>query len=219
MEPRDSTKNLLTSTQCLNHRKSLPRRSVEKVNKCIQVDVDLEVENPSIDLTLFPKISLSKKPQQCPGNTSPPQQGVSSPSQGQPAMPALLPLLPPPPFLPTRCKIPPPPLLIPGINAPSLPPPQLCSNPECSHFTCGYSEQPCPKKTPKLRMKVFHWQKLPSDVVRRTCLFVTTRLMLMLGARLWLSTSGHTSAPIAQPLSYRKKKKPVITDRESQILH
>ncbi|XP_048803976.1 inverted formin-2-like isoform X2 [Lagopus muta] len=168
MEPRDSTKNLLTSTQCLNHRKSLPRRSVEKVNKCIQVDVDLEVENPSIDLTLFPKISLSKKPQQCPGNTSPPQQGVSSPSQGQPAMPALLPLLPPPPFHPPRCKIPPPPLLIPGINAPSLPPPQLCSNPECSHFTCGYSEQPCPKKTPKLRMKVFHWQKLPSDVVRQS---------------------------------------------------
>eukprot|EP00076_Gallus_gallus_P022177 XP_015143423.2 inverted formin-2-like [Gallus gallus] len=74
MEPGDSMKNLLTSRQCLNHRKSLPRRSVEK----------------------------------------------------------------------------------------------LCSNPGCSHFTCGYSEQPCPKKTPKLRMKVFHWQKLPSDVVRQS---------------------------------------------------
>lgn len=207
MEPGDSMKNLLTSRQCLNHRKSLPRRSVEKVNKCIQVDMDLETENPSVDLTLSPKIRLSKKPQQCPGNTSPPQQGVSSHSQGQPAMPALLPLLPPPPFLPPRCKIPPPPLLMPGINASSLPPPQLCSNPGCSHFTCGYSEQPCPKKTPKLRMKVFHWQKLPSDVVRRTCLFVTTRLMLMLGARPWLNKSGHTSGPFAQPYSYQKKNR------------
>ncbi|XP_021256570.1 inverted formin-2-like isoform X2 [Numida meleagris] len=165
---RDTMKNLLTSKQCMNHRKSLPRRSVEKVNKCIQVDMDLEEENPSVDLTLSPKICLSKKPQQCPGHISPSQQGVSSPSQGQPAMPALLPLLPPPPFLPPRCKIPPPPLLMPGINAPSLPPPQLCSNPECSHLACGYSEQPCPKKTPKLRMKVFHWQKLPSDVVRQS---------------------------------------------------
>lgn len=173
MGPGQATENLLSSMQCPNHHKTVSRRSVQKVNKCIQVDVDLEEENPSADLSLSPTTGFSRKPQQSPGNMSPSQQGVSSFSQGQSAMPALLPLLPAPPPLPPGHKVSPPPLPMPGINAPSLPPPQPCINPECNHLTCGYGGQPHPKKTPTLRMKVFHWQKLPSDVVRRTCLFVT----------------------------------------------
>lgn len=172
MGPGETTENLLPTKQCLNHRKSLSRRSVQKANKCIQVDLDLEEENPSADLRLSPTTCRSKKPQQCLGNPSPSQQGISSSSQGHPAMPALLPLLPPPPSLPPGHKVPPPPLPVPGMYAPSLPPPPLCGNPACNHLTCGYGGQPHPKKTPTLRMKVFHWQKLPSDVVRRTCLFV-----------------------------------------------
>ncbi|XP_074439941.1 inverted formin-2-like isoform X2 [Larus michahellis] len=163
-----ATENLLSSMQCPNRHKAVSRRSVQKVNKCIQVDMDLEEENPSADLSLSPTTGLSRKPQQPPGNTSPSQQGVSSSSQGQSAMPALLPLMPAPPPLPPGCKMPPPPLPMPGINTPSLPPPQPGSNPKCSHLICGYGGQPRPKKTPTLRMKVFHWQKLPSDVVRQS---------------------------------------------------
>lgn len=168
-----ATNNLLASMQCPKHHKAVSRRSVPKVNKCIQVDMDLEEENPSADLSLSPTIGLSGEPQQSPGNMSPSQQGVSSSSQGQPAVPTLLPLLPAPPPLPPGCKVPPPPLPVPGINTLSLPPPQSCSNPDCHHLTCGCGGQPHPKKTPTLRMKVLHWQKLPSDVVRRTCLLVT----------------------------------------------
>lgn len=165
--------NLLSKMKCPNHDKTVPRRSVQKVNKCIQVDMDLEEENPSADLSFSPTTGLSGKLHQSPGNTSPSQQGASSSSQGQSAMPAMLPQLPPPPPLPPGCKVPPPPLPQPGINVPPLPPPQPCTNPWCNHLTCGYGRQHHPKKTPTLRMKVFHWQKLPSDVVRRTCLFVT----------------------------------------------
>ncbi|XP_035407121.1 inverted formin-2-like isoform X2 [Cygnus atratus] len=165
MGPGETTENLLPNKQCLNHRKSLSRRSVQKANKCIQVDLDLEEENPSANLRLSPTTCLSKKPQQCLGNPSPSQQGISSSSQGQPAMPALLPLLPPPPYLPPEHKVPLPPLPVPGMYAPSLPPPPPCGNPVCSHLTCGYGGQPHPKKTPTLRMKVLHWQKLPSDVI------------------------------------------------------
>nr|XP_047925654.1 inverted formin-2-like isoform X3 [Anser cygnoides] len=168
MGPGETTENLLPTKQCLNHRKSLSRRSVQKANKCIQVDLDLEEENPSADLRLSPTTCHSKKPQQCLGNPSPSQQGISSSSQGHPAMPPLLPLLPPPPSLPPGHKVPPPPLPVPGMYAPSLPPPPLCGNPACNHLTCGYGGQPHPKKTPTLRMKVFHWQKLPSDVVRQS---------------------------------------------------
>ncbi|XP_068016180.1 inverted formin-2-like isoform X2 [Melanerpes formicivorus] len=99
---------------------------------------------------------------------SPSQEDVSSPSQGQSVMSALPQLMPAPPPLPPRCQVPPPPLPMPGINALSLPSPQPCSNPECNCLTCGQGEQPHPKKTPTLRMKMFHWQKLPSDVVRES---------------------------------------------------
>ncbi|KAM6204880.1 uncharacterized protein WM294_004417 [Sarcoramphus papa] len=95
-----ATENLLSSMQCPSHHKTVSRRSVQKVNKCIQVDMDLEEENPSADLSLSPTTGLSRKPQQSPGNMPPSQQGVSSSSQGQSAMPALLPLLPAPPPLP-----------------------------------------------------------------------------------------------------------------------
>ncbi|KAM6070156.1 inverted formin-2-like isoform 2-T2 [Theristicus caerulescens] len=166
--PGQVMENLLSSMQCPKHHKTVSRRSVQKVNKYIQVDMDLEEENPNADLSLSPTTGLFGKLQQSPGNTSPSQQGVSSSSQGQSALPALLPLLPAPPPLPPGCKVLPPALPMPGINAPSLPPPQPCSNPKCSHLTCGYGGQPHPKKTPTLRMKVFHWQKLPSDVVRQS---------------------------------------------------
>ncbi|XP_068538708.1 inverted formin-2-like isoform X3 [Anas acuta] len=167
--PGETTENLLPTRQCLNHRKSSSRRSVQKANKCIQVDLDLEEENSSADLRLSPTTRLSKKPQQCLENTSPPQQGISSSSQGQPAVPALLPLLPPPPSLPPGHKVPLTPLPVPGTYAPSLPLPPPCGNPVCNHLTCGYRGQPNLQKTPTLRMKVFHWQKLPSDVVRQSC--------------------------------------------------
>lgn len=173
MGPGQATENLLSSMKCPNHHKTVSRRSVQKVNKSIQADMDLEEENPSADLSLSPTTGLSRKLQQSPGNLSPSQQGVSSSSQGQPAKPASLPLLPVPPPLPTGCKVPSPPPPIPGVNASSLAPLQSCSNPECNHLTCGHGAQPHPKKTPTLRMKIFHWQKLPADVVRRTCLFVT----------------------------------------------
>ncbi|XP_057272092.1 inverted formin-2-like isoform X4 [Pezoporus wallicus] len=162
-----ATENLLSSMQCPNHLKRVSKRSVQKVNKCIQVYMDLEEENPSADLSLSPT-GLSRKLQLCPGNMSPSQQGVSSSSQVQSALSALLPQLPAPPPLPPGNKVPLPPLLVPGITAPSLPPLQPCSNPECNHLTCGYGGQPHPKKTPTLRMKIFHWQKLPSDVVRQS---------------------------------------------------
>jgi len=165
--------NLPSSMQCPNHHKTVSRRSVQKLNKCIQVDMDFEEENPSADLSLSPTTGFSRKLQQSPGNTSPSQQRVSSSAQGQSDVPALLPLLPAPPPLPPGCKVPPPPLPMPGINAPLLPPPQPCSNSKCSHLTYGCGGQFHPKKTPTLRMKMFHWQKLPSDVVRRTCLFIT----------------------------------------------
>ncbi|XP_035407122.1 inverted formin-2-like isoform X3 [Cygnus atratus] len=74
MGPGETTENLLPNKQCLNHRKSLSRRSVQKANKCIQVDLDLEEENPSANLRLSPTTCLSKKPQQCLGNPSPSQQ-------------------------------------------------------------------------------------------------------------------------------------------------
>ncbi|KAK2527538.1 inverted formin-2-like protein [Columba livia] len=159
------TEDLLSNMQCPNHHKAASRRSVQKVNKCIQADMDLEEGNPSADLSLSPTSSLSRKLQQSPGNVSPSQQSVSSPSQGQFAMPALPPAPPP---LPPGCKVPPPPLPMPGINVLSLPPAQPCSNPQCKHLTCGCGEQPQPKKMPTLRMKLFHWQKLPSDVVRQS---------------------------------------------------
>ncbi|XP_071664724.1 inverted formin-2-like [Patagioenas fasciata] len=151
--------------QCPNHHKAASRTSVQKVNKCIQVDMDLEEGNPSADLSLSPTSGLSRKLQQSPGNVSPSQQSVSSPSQRQFAM-SVLPPAPPP--LPPGCKVPPPPVPMPGINVLSLPPAQPCSNPECKHLTCGCGEQPQSKKTPTLRMKLFHWQKLPSDVVRQS---------------------------------------------------
>ncbi|XP_068874522.1 inverted formin-2-like [Aphelocoma coerulescens] len=160
--------SLLSSMHCSNHHKAVSRRFVPKVNKCIQVNMDWEEENPSADLSLSPTTGLSGKSEPCPGNTSPSQKDVFSSSQGQSVMPALLPQLPAPPPLPPGCKVPLPPVSVPGINAPSLPSPQPCSHPRCSHLTCGCGEQPRAKKTPTLRMKLFHWQKLPSDVVRQS---------------------------------------------------
>lgn len=165
--------SLLSGMHCSSHHKTVSRRSLPKVNKCIQVNMDLEEENPSADLSLSPTNGLSGKSEHCPGNTSPSQKDVSSSSQEQSVTPALLPQPPAPPPLPPGCKVPLPPISMPGINAPLLPSPQPFSNPECSHPTCGCGEQPHTKKTPMLRMKVLHWQKLPCDVVRRTCLFVT----------------------------------------------
>ncbi|XP_021131508.4 inverted formin-2-like isoform X4 [Anas platyrhynchos] len=72
--PGETTENLLPTRQCLNYHKSASRRSVQKANKCIQVDLDLEEENSSADLRLSPTTCLSKKPQQCLGNASPSQQ-------------------------------------------------------------------------------------------------------------------------------------------------
>ncbi|XP_042654941.1 inverted formin-2-like [Tyto alba] len=166
MGPGQATEYLLSSKQCPNHHKRVSRRSVQKVNQCIQVDMDLEEDNPSADLSLSPTTGLSGKPQQSLENGSPSQQGVSSCSQGQSDTPALLPAPPP---LPPGDKVPPAHFPVPGVNAPSLPPPQPCSNPECDHLACGYGGQHQPKKTPTLKMKVFHWQKLPSDVARQSC--------------------------------------------------
>lgn len=173
MGPGQAMESLLSSMHCSNHHKTASRRSVPKVNKCIQVNMDLEEENPRANLSISPTTILSEKPEHWPWNTSPFQRDVFSSSQEQPAMPALLPQLPAPPPLPPGCKVPLPPVSMPGINAPLLPSPQPCSNPGCNHPACGCGEQPHTKKTPMLRMKVLHWQKLPSDVVRRTCLFVT----------------------------------------------
>ncbi|XP_023783216.1 inverted formin-2-like [Cyanistes caeruleus] len=160
MGPGQAMESLLSSMHCSNHHKTVPRRSVPKVNKCIQVNMDLEEENPSADLSLSLTAGLSGKSECCPGNTSPSQKDISSHKQS--VMPALLPQLPAPPPLPL------PPVSMPGINAPSLPSPQLCSNPGCRHPTCGCGEQPHTRKTPMVRMKVLHWQKLPSDVVRQS---------------------------------------------------
>ncbi|XP_026705031.1 adenylosuccinate synthetase isozyme 1 [Athene cunicularia] len=74
MRPEQATENLLSSMKCPNCHKTESRRSVQKMNKCIQVDVDLEEENCSADLSLSPTAGLSGKPQQSPGNTSPSQQ-------------------------------------------------------------------------------------------------------------------------------------------------
>ncbi|XP_071282415.1 inverted formin-2-like isoform X2 [Agelaius tricolor] len=162
MGPGQTMESLLSSMHGSNHPKTVPRRSVPKVNKCTQVNMDLEEKKPSADL------SLSRKSEHCPGSTSPSQKDISSSSQEQSVMPALLPQLPPPPPLPPGCKVPLPPVSTPGINAPSLPSPQPCSNPGCSHPPCGCGEQPQARKTPTLRMKVLHWQKLPCDVVRQS---------------------------------------------------
>ncbi|XP_033370836.1 inverted formin-2-like isoform X2 [Parus major] len=162
MGPGQAMESLLSSMHCSNHHKTVTRRSVPKVNKCIQVNMDSEEENPSAHLSLSPTAGLSGRSEHCPGNTSPSQKDISSSSHEQSVMPALLPQLPAPPPLPL------PPVSMPGINAPSLPSPQLCSNPGCSHPTCGCGEQPHTKKTPMVRMKVLHWQKLPSDVVRQS---------------------------------------------------
>nr|XP_009673921.1 PREDICTED: inverted formin-2-like [Struthio camelus australis] len=128
--------------------------------------MDLEEENHRVDLSPSPTTCLSEKPHQSPGNTLPPQQGVSPSSSKQSATLALQPLLPSPPPLPPGRKMPPPPLPMPAINTPPVPPPPPCSNPDCNHLACGCAGHPYPKKakTPTLRMKVFHWQKLPSDV-------------------------------------------------------
>lgn len=165
--------SLLSSMHYSNPHKTTSRRSVPKVNKSIQVNMDLEEENPSADPTLSPTNGLSRKSEQCSGNTPPSQKDVSSSSQEQSVKPTLLPQLPAPPPLPPGCKVPLPPVSTPGINSPWLPSPQPCSTPGCSHLTCGCGEQPHTKKTPTLRMKVFHWQKVPSDVVKRMSLFVT----------------------------------------------
>ncbi|XP_068048361.1 inverted formin-2-like isoform X6 [Anomalospiza imberbis] len=167
MGPGHTMESLLSSMHCSNHHKRVPRRSVPKVNKCTQVNMDLEEKNPSSDLSLSPTTGLSGKSEHCSGSTSPSQKDVSSSSQEQSITAALLPQLPAPPPLPPGCKVPLPPLSMPGINGPSLPSPLLCSNPGCSHPTCGCGEQPH-SKTPTLRMKVLHWQKLPSDVVRQS---------------------------------------------------
>lgn len=173
MGPGQAMENLLSSMHCSNQHKTVSRRSLPKVNKCIQVNMDLEEDHPRADLSLSPTAGLSRKPEHCPGNTSPSQKDVSSSSQEQSVTPALLPQPPAPPPLPPEGKVPFPPVSMPGINGPSLPSPQPCSNPERSHPPCGCGEQPHTRKTPMVRMKVLHWQKLPSDVVRRTCLFVT----------------------------------------------
>ncbi|XP_064279230.1 inverted formin-2-like isoform X2 [Passer domesticus] len=168
MGPGQAMESLLSSMHCSNHHKTVLRRSVPKLNKCTQVNMDLEEENPREDLSLSPTTGLSRKSEHCPGSTSPSQKDVSSSSQEQSVMPALLPQLPPPPPLLPGCKVPLPPLSLPGINSPSLPSPQPCSNPGCSHPSCGCGEQPHDRKTPTLRMKLLHWQKLPSDVVRQS---------------------------------------------------
>ncbi|KAM3670542.1 inverted formin-2-like isoform 2-T2 [Ammospiza maritima maritima] len=161
MGPGQTMESLLSSMHCSNHPKTVPRRSVPKVNKCTQVNMDLEEKKSSADL------SLSRQSEHSPGSTSPTQKDSSS-SPEQSVMPALLPQLPPPPPLPPGGKVPLPPVSTPGMSAPSLPSPQPCSTPGCSHPACGCGEQPQARKTPTLRMKVLHWQKLPCDVVRQS---------------------------------------------------
>ncbi|XP_066045029.1 inverted formin-2-like isoform X3 [Chamaea fasciata] len=168
MGPGQAMESLLSSMHCSTHQKTVSRRSLPKVNKCIQVNMDLEEQNPSADLSHSPTTGLSGKSEHCQGNTSPSQKDVYPCSQEQSVMPAPLPQPPAPPPLPPGCEGPLAPVSMPGINAPLLPSPQPCSNPECSHATCGCGEQPHTKKTPMLRMKVLHWQKLPSDVVRQS---------------------------------------------------
>ncbi|KAL2304010.1 hypothetical protein Nmel_009299 [Mimus melanotis] len=165
MGPGQAMESLISSMHCPNHQKTVSRRSVPKLNKCIQVNRDMEEESLIANLSLSPTTGPSGKSEHCPGNTPPSQKDVFSSSQEQPVMPALLPAPPP---LPPGCKVPLPPVSTPGINAPSLPSPQPCSNPGCSHPTCACGEQSYTKKTPTLRMKVLHWQKLPSDVVRQS---------------------------------------------------
>nr|XP_014119913.1 inverted formin-2 [Zonotrichia albicollis] len=161
MGPGQTMESLLSSVHCSTPPKTVPRRSVPKVNKCTQVNMDLEEKKSSADL------SLSRKSEHSPGSTSPTQKDSSS-SPEQSVMPALPPQLPPPPPLPPGGKLPLPPVSTPGMNAPSLPSPQPCSSPGCSHPACGCGEQPQARKTPTLRMKVLHWQKLPCDVVRQS---------------------------------------------------
>ncbi|XP_058663255.1 inverted formin-2-like isoform X3 [Ammospiza caudacuta] len=161
MGPGQTMESLLSSMHCSNHPKTVPRRSVPKVNKCTQVNMDLEEKKSSADL------SLSRQSEHSPGSTSPTQKDSSSSPQ-QSVMPALLPQLPPPPPLPPGGKVPLPPVSTPGMSAPSLPSPQPCSTPGCSHPACSCGEQPQARKTPTLRMKVLHWQKLPCDVVRQS---------------------------------------------------
>ncbi|XP_064570479.1 inverted formin-2-like isoform X2 [Zonotrichia leucophrys gambelii] len=161
MGPGQTMESLLSSMHCSNPPKTVPRRSVPKVNKCTQVNMDLEEKKSSADL------SFSRKSEHSPGSTSPTQKDSSS-SPEQSVMPALPPQLPPPPPLPPGGKVPLPPVSTPGMNAPSLPSPQPCSSPGCSHPACGCGEQPQARKTPTLRMKVLHWQKLPCDVVRQS---------------------------------------------------
>lgn len=191
MGPRQAMENPLPSTWCPTCHKTVSRRSVQRLSKCIQGKTDLEEENPMADLSISPTNDLPRKLQQSSGNMSPSQKDVSSPSQGQSVMPAQPQLLPAPPPLPPGCQVPSPPPPMPGISASSRLSPQPCSSPECNHLTCGHGGQCHPQKTPTLRMKMFHWQKLPPDAVRRTCLFVMLGCLVhLLGVQIKVLVGG-----------------------------
>ncbi|XP_044869207.1 inverted formin-2-like isoform X6 [Mauremys mutica] len=158
--------------KCPNSNKLAQKRLVQKVNKCIQVDMDLEEESLSAGqctaTTICPPetITLSRQPLRTSENSLSSQLPACSvlPSQCASPLPAL-----PPSLLP----LPPPPPLCPcvGQSMVPMPPsyPPTCSN-AAPGGASGHESEPCPKKakTPTLRMKPFDWQKLPWDVVRES---------------------------------------------------
>ncbi|XP_043373683.1 inverted formin-2-like isoform X3 [Dermochelys coriacea] len=157
--------------KCPNSNKVAQNKLVQKVNKCIQVDVDLEEEYLSEDqntaTTIYPPETptLSRQPLRTSENSLSSQLLACSalPRQCAPPLPALPPSLlpPPPPLWPCVGRSM-------GLMPPSYPP--SCSNTACDGASSGHESQPCPKKvkTPTLRMKPFDWQKLPLDVVRES---------------------------------------------------
>ncbi|XP_059579267.1 inverted formin-2 isoform X1 [Alligator mississippiensis] len=168
----------LPSNKHPNNCNSVQKRAVQKVNKCIQVDLDAEEESLHEDESSASTAHLPERPARplqpphTSGNTLPSRLLTGSASQGQyktPPPPALLPppLPPPLPSLSPGKRMPPPPLLISGLPPP-LPPP--CSHAACDDPSCGHESQPCPVKvkTPTLRMKRLDWQKLPSEAVKQS---------------------------------------------------
>ncbi|XP_067411069.1 inverted formin-2-like isoform X2 [Emydura macquarii macquarii] len=165
---------LPANKKCPKSHNLAQKRLVQKVNKCIQIDMDLEeeslsadqhpaipLETPTLPLQL-PRTSENSLSSQLPACSALPRPCTSA----LPALP-LSPLLPPPPQLCTGQSLTP---LMPGM-AP-MPPPLPLSRSNAARYvaSCGRENQPWPKKakTPTLRMKPFEWQKLPFDVARKS---------------------------------------------------
>ncbi|XP_065449793.1 inverted formin-2-like isoform X3 [Chrysemys picta bellii] len=167
----EAMERLPAHKKCPNGNKLAQKRLVQKVNKCIQVDMDLEEESLSADqctaTTICPPetLTLSRQPLRTSENSPSSQLPACSALPRQCASP--LPALPPSP-------LPPPPPLWPcvGRSMVPMPPsyPPSCSNAAPDGASSGHESEPCPKKakTPTLRMKPFDWQKLPWDVVRES---------------------------------------------------